>query len=60
MIIQVFNRWGNIVFENKGEFHGWDGTGPAGKQLPPETYYFVINLNDGTTAVQTGTVTIFY
>jgi gliding motility-associated-like protein len=60
MVVQVFNRWGNKVFENKGEFNGWDGTGASGKLLPPETYYFVININEGSTPIQTGTVTIFY
>jgi len=60
MIIQIYNRWGALVFENSGEFNGWDGTGKSGKLLPPETYYFVININDGTTPIQTGTVTIVY
>lgn len=60
MIIQIFNRWGALVYENKGEFNGWDGTGKSGKLLPPSTYYFVININDGSTPIQTGTVTIVY
>jgi gliding motility-associated-like protein len=60
MIIQIFNRWGALVYENKGEFNGWDGTGKSGKLLPSETYYYVINLNDGSTPIQTGTVTIVY
>ena len=60
MIIQIFNRWGALVYENKGAFDGWDGTGKSGKLLPSETYYYVINLNDGSTPIQTGTVTIVY
>lgn len=60
MVIQIFNRWGTLVYDKKGIFDGWDGTGKSGKLLPPATYYYVINLNDGSTPIQTGTVTIVY
>lgn len=54
--VQIFNRWGAQLFESKGYNQPWDGTW-NNKNLPAETYYFVINLGDGTDPI-TGTVTI--
>jgi gliding motility-associated-like protein len=56
MNIQVFNRWGNLMFQQSGEYVPWDGT-KHGNQLPSETYYFIINLNNGTEPFK-GTVSI--
>ena len=57
-IVQVFNRWGGIVFESKGgeNYQPWDGTN-NGKQLVVGTYYYIIDLNNGDNP-QTGPVTI--
>ena len=49
MLIEVYDRWGQKVFEsisyNEDKF--WDGT-YRGKLLRTSTYYYVINLNDPT------------
>lgn len=40
--IQIFNRWGNVVYESKDYQNDWDGKGTGsflGKQLPNGTYY---------------------
>lgn len=40
--IQIFNRWGNVVYESKDYQNDWDGKGSGsflGKQLPNGTYY---------------------
>jgi len=55
-VVQIYNRWGAQLFESKGYNQPWDGTWKQ-KELPPETYYFVINLGDGSDPI-TGTVTI--
>ena len=57
-LIQVFNRWGGLVFESNGgvDFQAWDGTN-NGKELPVGTYYYIIDLNTGDVP-QTGPVTI--
>ncbi len=60
MLVQIFNRWGGIVYESIGEYKPWDGKGPGGKFVPPETYYFVIDLRDDVTKRITGTVTVIY
>ncbi|NDV42559.1 gliding motility-associated C-terminal domain-containing protein [Flagellimonas sediminis] len=52
--LQVYNRWGNIVFETRSYKNDWDGT-PNGRaivqkedQLPVGTYYYVLDLGDGS------------
>jgi gliding motility-associated-like protein len=37
-LLQVYNRWGELVFETKDIYSGWDGTIDNGK----------INVQDGT------------
>ncbi len=46
--VQVFNRWGNLVFEQKGynKQNAWDGRW-NGKDLPDGTYYYLIDLGKG-------------
>ena len=57
-IVQVFNRWGAIVFETPGgqAYEPWDGTN-NGKELPIGTYYYMIDLKNGEEPVS-GPVTI--
>ena len=57
-LVQVFNRWGGLVFESIGgnNYQSWDGTN-QGKELPVGTYYYIIDLNTGD-APQTGPITI--
>jgi gliding motility-associated-like protein len=57
--VQVFNRWGGLVFESSGSnypVNGWDGTN-EGDELPVGTYYYIIDLNTGDEP-QTGPITI--
>ena len=43
--VQVFNRWGQLVFESEGYQDPWAGK-YNGKDLPVGTYYYVIDLGD--------------
>ncbi|HQP04620.1 MAG TPA: gliding motility-associated C-terminal domain-containing protein, partial [Bacteroidales bacterium] len=54
--IEVFNRWGQCIFEAKGSEDPWDGT-YNGKIVPTGPYIYVVNLFNGDEAY-TGTVTI--
>jgi gliding motility-associated-like protein len=57
--IQIFNRWGSLIFISTGENYNnnkWNGE-HEGKLLPVGTYYYTINLKDGS-ELQTGAVTI--
>jgi len=42
--IQVFNRYGQLLFESKGYAKPFDGT-YKGQKLPAGVYYYIINLN---------------
>jgi gliding motility-associated-like protein len=56
--IRIFNEWGNEVFTSTGYATPWDGT-YNGKALPAATYYYIIDLGNGTKPY-TGTVNIIY
>jgi gliding motility-associated-like protein len=58
--IEIFNRWGNLVFERdnfgNSDVHGadawWDGYSSkkwtfGNDKLPTGTYFFILDLNDG-------------
>jgi gliding motility-associated-like protein len=56
--VDVYNRWGGQVFSSKGysDEQRWDGT-YKGREVSIGTYWYVINLNDGSKPI-TGHVTI--
>lgn len=46
MKVEVFDRWGRLVYVSENGYNNdWDGTSPGGKELPMDTYYYVINFN---------------
>ncbi len=53
-LLQVYNRWGNIVYEQRSYNNDWDGTSTGratvqkGDLLPVGTYYYVLDLGDGS------------
>jgi len=59
-VIEIYNRWGDIIFESKGYNEAWDGT-YKGNVLPISSYVFIITLNDAENSdpIQ-GIVTIKY
>ena len=54
--LEVFNRWGSKVYESIGYPQPWDGV-VAGKELPVNTYFYVISLEGGRQRL-TGSVSI--
>ena len=53
--VQVFNRWGNIVYQNGDYKNEWDGRGQhnfIGDFLPDGTYFYIVNAIDATGKVQ--------
>jgi gliding motility-associated-like protein len=63
--IKIFNRWGELVFENTDPNVHWDGTiMNQGKECPAGTYFYIINYklrsrpyNDNLGPIE-GTVTL--
>ena len=51
----IVNRWNNTVYKKKGYNNTWDGTSNgratvnAGEKLPVGTYYYILDLGDGST-----------
>lgn len=44
--VSVFNRYGQVVFQTKPYFRGWNGK-LNGKEVPTGVYYFIINRGNG-------------
>ena len=59
ILVDIYNRWGQLVFSSVGYTIPWDGR-YKGKDLPVGTYYYVIDLNDNTVEDRflTGPITI--
>jgi gliding motility-associated-like protein/uncharacterized repeat protein (TIGR01451 family) len=45
-IIEIYNRWGNLVWKAEGYPKNWDGTNfRNGEVLPDGTYFYIIHLH---------------
>ncbi len=40
--LEVFNRWGNLVYENDDYKNNWAGKNLAGEDLTDDTYYYTL------------------
>jgi gliding motility-associated-like protein len=56
-LVQVFNRYGQQVYQSKGYSIPWDGT-YKGSPLPVGTYYYIINLGSSACSILSGYVAI--
>jgi gliding motility-associated-like protein len=54
--LDVFNRYGQLVFHSVGYSKPWNGTNNGG-QLPPGVYYYMIDLKNGAKKIS-GEVTV--
>ena len=50
--LRIYNRWGTLVFEEKGYKNTWEGTsetgiGSNGERLPTGTYFYLLELIPG-------------
>jgi len=58
--MQIFDRWGNLIFESNSANIGWDGYDKNGRVLPAGVYVYklTIRLSDGQRSTQIGDVTM--
>lgn len=56
--LQIFNRWGEKVFNTTNYDNTWGGTNNKKELLSAGAYYYVIRLNDAENTVLTGSITI--
>jgi len=64
-MFRVFNRWGELMYENtnmaqSSGLNGWNGTTLTGRKAPSGVYlyYAEIGFRNGTTDIRTGDVTL--
>jgi len=58
-VVEVYNRWGELLFVSTGYNTPWDGR-YKGKELPVGTYYYIIDLHHvNFPKAYTGPLTIF-
>ncbi|MEM7515207.1 MAG: gliding motility-associated C-terminal domain-containing protein, partial [Bacteroidota bacterium] len=58
--IQVYNRWGQLVYEADNQRFTWDGVGLDGEPIAEGVYTYVINALDvlGDLVEESGTITV--
>ena len=62
--LSIFNRWGELVFQNTNFLpnvpeSGWDGRHPSGRNMGGVyTYIAKIELLDGSQVIRSGSVTV--
>jgi len=59
--LQIFNRWGNIVFERKNYQNDWDGLFErTGEKVPDGTYFYKLEIEGPQgKALRSGYIVIF-
>ncbi len=59
--LQIFNRWGLLLFETSAPQLKWDGATNSGEMVPAGVYYFIVKAKSSTTSYEkNGTVTVLY
>lgn len=58
--MQIFDRWGNLIFESNSASIGWNGYDANGRLMPAGVYVYklTIRLSDGQRSTQIGDVTM--
>jgi len=56
-LLQIFDRWGQVVHQQRAPFIPWDGT-HLGIKVPDATYYCVFFYEEGKSKLEKGSVTI--
>jgi gliding motility-associated-like protein len=58
-VVEIYDRWGNLLFRSEpGYSDPWNGISNSGKEMPVDSYYFVIDFNQEELEPLAGTVTI--
>ncbi len=44
--VQIYDKWGDLVYEQRGYRNEWQGQTKSGNQVPDGTYYYLVRLNE--------------
>ncbi|MES2591783.1 MAG: gliding motility-associated C-terminal domain-containing protein [Bacteroidota bacterium] len=55
--LEIYNRNGKLVYKISGYLNTWDGKTFLGEELPPATYFYIMDLGEGAGKFH-GTVTM--
>ena len=44
--LQVFNRWGNLVYESDDYKNNWNGKNKSGEDVSDDTYFFTLEIQN--------------
>jgi len=65
--LEIFNRWGNLIFTQKNFQNNWDCRSNHGLALdeknepvPCGTYFYILTKGDNTTSILKGTIEVQY
>lgn len=60
--LQIFDRWGNLIFESSSSSYGWDGYNKDGKLMPSGVYVYklTVRFSDSQRTTQVGDITMIY
>jgi gliding motility-associated-like protein len=45
--LEIYSRWGRLVYEENNYTNGWYGQNMHGGYLPDSTYYYIVRLRNG-------------
>jgi gliding motility-associated-like protein len=59
--LQIFNRWGEKLYEFTGPHASWDGLAPNSIKVPEGTYFYFVKATgfDGKVIEKNGTMNLF-
>ncbi len=49
--LKIFNRWGQVMYERINYANNWNGESQDGQTLPDGTYFFTLDLKDGSNQI---------
>ncbi len=55
--VEIYNRWGLLVYRQGGYQNDWTGLDMEGRELPSGTYYYVLKIYSGIPVTYTGPIT---
>jgi gliding motility-associated-like protein len=56
--LEIYDRWGRLVYERAGYSNTWAGRDQTGVELPAGTYFYILRLNDPSGAHRTGAISL--